>query len=78
MVFLLMTLLEPFMPGVSKQIREQLNVPHPIFSLSLLPFLSPGHQIGKVRLMYYIVFHVRRLLNFTSAYVPSNMHACFL
>ncbi|ODM96096.1 Methionine--tRNA ligase, cytoplasmic, partial [Orchesella cincta] len=47
-VFLLMTLLDPFMPGVARTIREQLNVSKPIFSLSLLPFLSPGHKIGKV------------------------------
>lgn len=47
-VFLLMTLIDPFMPGVAKQIRDQLNVTKPVFSLSLLPFLPPGHKIGRV------------------------------
>jgi methionyl-tRNA synthetase len=47
-VFLLMTLMEPFMPGVSRQVREQLNVPKPIFSMQLVPFLTPGHKIGNV------------------------------
>jgi methionyl-tRNA synthetase len=47
-VFLLMTLMDPFLPGVGKIIRDQLNVPKPIFSKTLVPFLSTGHQIGKV------------------------------
>jgi len=47
-VFLIMTLIDPFMPGVARQIREQLNVTKPLFSLSLLPFLPPGHKIGKI------------------------------
>lgn len=54
-VFLLMSLMEPFMPGVSRQIREQLNVPKPIFSKQLVPFLSVGHQLGKVWL--FRTFH---------------------
>jgi len=54
-VFLLMTLLEPFMPGVSKKIRDQLNVPHQIFSLTLCPFLSAGHQIGQVWKIYTFI-----------------------
>ncbi|OXA44934.1 Methionine--tRNA ligase, cytoplasmic [Folsomia candida] len=47
-VFLLMTLMEPFLPSVSRKIREQLNVPKPIFSKQLVPFLSVGHELGKV------------------------------
>lgn len=47
-VFLIMTLIDPFMPCVARQIREQLNVTKPLFSLSLLPFLPPGHKIGRV------------------------------
>jgi len=47
-VFLIMTLLDPFMPGVGRQIREQLNVKNTFFSNHLRRFVPSGHQIGKV------------------------------
>jgi methionyl-tRNA synthetase len=51
-VFVLATLLEPYMPETSATILQQLNVPKILFSTHLQQFIPPGHKIGKVKPLF--------------------------
>jgi len=51
-VYLIATLLEPFMPEISKSIQSQLNIDGISYSASLQQFVKPGHKIGKVHPLF--------------------------
>lgn len=50
MVCLLTVLLHPYMPQTSDTLKQQINLPEDSFVIpdKFLPYLPPGHKIGKV------------------------------
>ncbi|CAG7784954.1 unnamed protein product [Allacma fusca] len=51
-VFVIATLLEPYMPETAATILQQLNVPKTYFSMHLQQFIPSGHKIGKVKPLF--------------------------